>query len=107
MRSTPAPEGLTFEVTSTAEEITVRLAGKFDLASAMVFHHDIVPLLSGGQPRAVIDLSGLTFLDSTGLFNLVKAWQELQDRGIALRLVRGSEVVNRMLKLSGLETEFE
>jgi anti-sigma B factor antagonist len=102
-----ASRGLTFEVTRTAEEITVRLAGEFDLASAMVFEHDILPLFSDDRPRGVIDLSGLTFLDSTGLFSLLKAWQELQDRGIALRLVRGSEVVDRMLRLSGLETEFE
>jgi anti-sigma B factor antagonist len=102
-----ASRGLTFEVTRTAEEITVRLAGEFDLASAMVFEYDILPLFSDDRPRGVIDLSGLTFLDSTGLFSLLKAWQELQDRGIALRLVRGSEVVDRMLRLSGLETEFE
>jgi len=102
-----ASRRLTFEVTHAADEITVYLAGEFDLASVTVFQHDILPLLSEGQPRAVLDLSGLTFLDSTGLFNLIKAWQELQDRGIALRLVRGSEVVNRMLRLSGLETEFE
>ena len=102
-----ASQGLTFEVTSTAEEITVRLTGEFDLATAIVFQHDILPLLSEGHPRAVLDLSGLTFLDSTGLFHLVKAWQELQDRGVALRLVRGSDVVDRMLKLSGLDTEFD
>jgi anti-anti-sigma factor len=99
--------GLTFEVTNTAEEITVRLAGEFDLASAMVFEYDILPLFSDHRPKGVIDLSGLMFLDSTGLFSLLKAWQELQDRGIALRLVRGSEVVDRMLRLSGLEMEFE
>lgn len=102
-----ASGGLTFEVSRTVEEITVRLAGEFDLASAMVFEYDILPLFSDGRPRGVIDLSGLTFLDSTGLFSLLKAWQELQDRGIALRLVRGSEVVDRMLRLSGLETQFE
>jgi anti-sigma B factor antagonist len=102
-----ASTGLTFEVTHTADEITVRLAGEFDLASVAVFQQDILPLLSGGRPKAVIDLSGLTFLDSTGLFSLVKAWQELQDRGIAVRLVRGSEVVNKMLRLSGLDTEFD
>ena len=76
-----ASKGLTYEVTSTAEEITVRLVGEFDLASAIVFQHDILPLLSEGHTRAVIDLSGLTFLDST--------------------------VVDRMLKLSGLETELD
>jgi len=51
----------------------------------------------------VIDLSGLTFLDSVGIRLLVEADARSRSNGSRLQLIPGGDQVHRILQLCGLE----
>jgi anti-anti-sigma factor len=56
----------------------------------------------GEITRMVIDLRGLTFIDSTGLQMMLQADSRCREKGVALVLVRGRGPVQRVFELSGL-----
>jgi anti-anti-sigma factor len=63
----------------------LRLAGELDLSSATHLTDVLDPKLNGGG-RIVLDISELTFMDSTGLQVLIRSALTLTDRGtIVLR----------------------
>ena len=53
--------------------------------------------------RLVLDLSGLTFFDTSGIRLVVETLQDEQRSGISLALVRGSEDVQRLFALAGMD----
>ena len=55
----------------------------------------------------VLDLSKLTFLDSTGLRCLVTADERARDEGRRVVIVRGPEPVQRVFSITRLEERLE
>src|SRR3954465_5642370 len=53
-------------------------------------------------PRLVLDLSGLTFFDTSGMRLVVETLQDAERSGISLALVRGTEDVQRLFALAGM-----
>ena len=51
----------------------------------------------------ILDLGELTFIDSAGLRLLVFATAHSRDNGDRLRMLHGSEAVEGVIKLSGLD----
>ena len=54
----------------------------------------------------ILDLSRLSFMDSTGLQLIVRAEQRLSESHRTLKLIRGSSQIQRLFLLSGLEPHF-
>jgi len=84
--------------------VTVR--GEVDLAAVDELRECIERFRDGGRPL-VLDLAGVTFMDSTGINTLIWAHQ-LQDRGQEAVVVvqNPSDPVRRVLALSGLNGVF-
>ncbi|MEV8427495.1 STAS domain-containing protein [Streptomyces chartreusis] len=55
-------------------------------------------------PRVVVDMSGVSFMDSTGINILIAAHQALSEAGGWLRLAAVTEPVQRTIQLVGLHT---
>jgi anti-anti-sigma factor len=53
--------------------------------------------------RVVLDFSGLTFFDTSGIRLVIETLHELRREGVALALVRGSEDVQRLFAVAQLE----
>jgi anti-anti-sigma factor len=53
--------------------------------------------------RLVLDLSGLTFFDTTGIRLVVETLQDARRTGISLAFVRGTEDVQRLFALAGMD----
>ena len=53
--------------------------------------------------RLVIDLSKLTFFDTSGMRLVVETLQDARRSGISLALVRGPEDVQRLFALAGMD----
>lgn len=91
---------LTVEAGSTS---TISLVGELDPATAPQLDREIQRLLDDGlTERVVLDLSGLTFLDSSGLRAFVTARESLTSRGGELALRGPSANTLRLLDITGL-----
>lgn len=81
----------------------VRLRGDIDLSNAEALGAAAENAVSNHARGLVLDLSGVTFLDSIGLRLIFRLARRLRDRQQALRLVvpAGSRIT-RLLTLSGV-----
>jgi anti-sigma B factor antagonist len=80
--------------------------GDLDLASAPSLKWALADLQSGGHRHVVVDLSKVTFIDSTALGVLVGA-QRAMDAGVRLAIACTEENVLRIFELTGLDGMFE
>ncbi len=93
-----------FESTYDNDSWVIRLNGEFDLACAENFNREMQPLLQQRVPF-VIDLQGLTFMDSTGLRTLVVLNAAASSDGFDLKVVcRDDGPVRRLLELTGIDS---
>ena len=96
----------------TAEEVRpgvtrVTLEGELDIASAYAFDRRLLAV-EQGQPRlVVVDLRGLSMLDSAGLARLVSAQRRARRGGWRLVLVRGGRAIQRVLQTTQLVEHFD
>jgi anti-sigma B factor antagonist len=82
---------------------TITLVGELDPATAPLLDQQIEQLLTDESvTRVVLDLSGLTFLDSSGLRVFVTAREALTSRGGELALREPSANTQRLLDITGL-----
>jgi anti-anti-sigma factor len=80
----------------------VALTGEFDLATAELVHEALARAISEARPRLVIDLGGVTFIDSTGLHTILAAYKRCRDVGTALTIRPGGPNVLRVFELTNL-----
>lgn len=82
---------------------TIRLSGELDLATADDVQRELERVEATEADSIVIDLSELTFMDSTGVRLLVTAHARARADSNRLTLLRGGRAVQRILQLSGVE----
>ncbi len=84
-------------------ELTVPVSGEFEMATTFTIEPTLERAIElPGLRRLTLDLSGVTFLDSTGLGVVLRLASELQQRGIELRIVPGPPEVQRVFTTAGL-----
>jgi anti-anti-sigma factor len=98
---------LRIEVSEDPPPVRMTLYGEFDIRSADSATHALDELLGRGPDAVVIDLSGLEFVDSSGVRFLVEGRDKARALGIQLTLVPGSGSVRRVLTVSGVTALFE
>jgi len=59
-----------------------------------------------GQPRVVVDMTGVEFCDSTGMNVLLAALRRVRERGGELVLAAPRPAVRKILQVTGLESVF-
>lgn len=85
------------------EWLVLRLTGELDLASAPVLQHRLAQLRADKQPVR-LDLSGLQFIDSSGMRLLIAAFNEARSEGWRLDVLPSlSSNVEQSLRLAKLE----
>jgi len=82
---------------------TIRPTGELDLATAPILQGELERVEATDVRSIVVDLAGLTFMDSTGVRLLLSANARSRVDGGRLVLLRGPAAVQRVLKLSGVE----
>lgn len=83
--------------------VIVVLDGEVDISSVGTLRACLDHVLADSYESVVIDLAGVTFLDSSGLAVVARAHVSLQEMGRHLRLSNPSPSVRRVLELSGLD----
>jgi anti-anti-sigma factor len=96
--------GLAITIEHHDERIVLRLHGELDVGNRESLRRAIRGLLGLHPQTLVLELSGLSFLDCSGLSVLVWAHRELAEDGHQLIITGDQPVVNRLLRLTGLDT---
>ena len=97
-----------FAISASAGDLgsvaTLEVSGELDLGSSERFDVHVEHLLAGHPDHVVIDLRGLSFIDSSGLRHLVRLNELSAQNGFRLWVVCGAgDRVRRTLQVSGLE----
>lgn len=83
----------------------VVLAGELDMDAAPQLVEVLDPLLSKGPADIVLDFSGVSFIDSSGIAVLVRAENRLREQGRHIRVRSPRSQALRVFEVTGL-TEF-
>ena len=87
--------------------VHARLGGELDISTAPRLEESLLRVEADGPALLVIDLSGLDFMDSTGLRLLISADTRAREAGRRMVLVQGNDMVRRVLRLTRLDERLE
>jgi anti-anti-sigma factor len=89
-----------------SEPGTIQVEGELDAHAANKLDDLVDELLASGVTSLVMDMGGLTFIDSSGLRSLIRARKRLGDqpRAVVLRAPQAGTV--RLLEITGLTDQF-
>lgn len=80
--------------------------GRLDVAGAPALKDAISEVVKNGPPRVVIDLEGVSFVDSTGLGSVISALKQVRSSKGELRLAAPNQQVRVVLELTTLDRVF-
>ncbi len=100
-------QGLTLSVRSQNGYTIAAISGDLDIASVPALREQLLGLLRPDASRIVADLSGVTFCDASGLAVLIGVGRRARLLGGVLRLAAPSPPVVTVLRLTGLDRQFE
>ncbi|RMH36148.1 MAG: anti-sigma factor antagonist [Nitrospirae bacterium] len=80
----------------------VKLEGRFDFANRRVFKDTIDRVQSSSSQRVILDLEGVSFVDSSALGLLVIAHQQFKTRQQRLSLAHPQPYVRQVLELANV-----
>ena len=87
--------------------VRIALRGELDLEHAYTFDEELRRVEAGGPGCIVLDLRGLTFIDSSGLARLLAARHRARKAARRLLLIRGSTPVQRLMAITAVGEHFE
>jgi anti-sigma B factor antagonist len=101
------PNGFTIDVETRPEMTVISVAGELDLMYAGRVEEHLRESEQVEGRMIVLDLSGLAFIDSTGISVLLRAYLRAQKEGRRLVLLPGPPFVQKVFSVSGMERFFE
>lgn len=94
--------------TSTGDEVVLHVTGELDPHTSPQLDEAFGEIAAhGGVRRVVLDVSGVQFIDSSGLRVLLAADDSLANAGIRLAIRAPSESVRRLLEITDLLEHFD
>ena len=81
-------------------------SGRLDFSAAGEVKRAFADAVSGGNQRLVVDLSGVDFVDSSGLSSLVSGLRVARQAGGDLRIAAAGEQPSALFSLTSLDQIF-
>jgi anti-sigma B factor antagonist len=91
-----------FRVVATNGTGTLLATGEIDMCSAPGLWEALSGAIAGGQRRLVVDLSGVSFIDSQGLSVLLRAYKAVAPEGGTVTLRSPRPQARKVLEISGV-----
>jgi len=91
---------------TVAGRAVLAVAGEIDVYSAPTLRDRLTDLIESGERTVIVDLSGVGFLDSTGLGALVAGLKQANALGGELPLVCAQDRILRLFRITGLDSVF-
>jgi len=105
--SSPIPASeLTIEINAKPAEIIVHCSGKLTAASTDQLLSTVRPRIAETE-SIVMDLSGLSYMDSSGLGAMVRLWMSARQGKKKMRFINLNQRLKDLFTLTNLSTVFE
>lgn len=106
LQPAPDPRHLTIDSRGGSDAVTLLIQGEIDLASAPALERELREAESSMPRRIVLDLTGLEFIDSAGIFLLFRAQKRASAAGHSFALTEVPAQAKRLFGLTGFKTQF-
>lgn len=96
-----------YRTESLPDACVIEARGEVDISNVAELTRRVLHALADGETAIVLDLSGVTHLDSSGLSAVIAAHQQVTEgSGGKLALVLGQKHLQRTFELRGLDRVF-
>lgn len=85
----------------------VRVSGEVDMSNSPTFREALMGLTKKKVPAIVVDLGGVSYMDSSGIATLVEGLQETTEYGGKFRIASLTPKVHQVFELARLTDVFE
>jgi anti-sigma B factor antagonist len=86
-----------------AQLVVVRLSGDFDLLAVEPFNVEVERAAAMAEEAVVIDLRGLTFVDSSGLRAMLDGHSRIAARGVDVTFLKPPGRLMRVFEVTGAD----
>lgn len=97
---------LSLIVRTVGDRAVLGVIGEVDAYSAPALRDRLTELLTAAEPSLIVDLTEVSFLDSTGLGTLVTGLNQAVQFGGTLTLVCEHERILKLFRITGLDSVF-
>jgi anti-sigma B factor antagonist len=94
-----------YQTTVKGIHTVISLAGDVDLQTSPAAREQLLDLLKDRR-HVLVDMSGVDYIDSSGIASLVEAMQFAKSNGLAFGLVAISEAAQQVIRLARLDKVF-
>lgn len=91
-----------FEVVTRGSSVRLVVTGEIDSSTAPVLERHLDGIFDAQLDQVIVDLCGVTFLDSAGLCVLATAHRRAGEKQATMRVLASSRAVVRPLQITGL-----
>jgi anti-sigma B factor antagonist len=89
-----------------ADAFVVSVSGELDLSTVEPLERELEDVLGRGGRRVIVDLTGVTFMDSVALGALVRDAKRLRSHGGICVVVADDPRILRVFEITGLDRMF-
>ena len=100
------PGELQVVVSGAERAYEIHLLGELDMSTATEFRERLLGLAAEGPTQVTVDLSALSFVDSTGLSVLITGLKRFRQQGGDMALRSPTPATRRVLEITGLTEVF-
>ena len=90
----------------SGDRTVVDVTGEIDVYTAPALREELASLIDSEHTNLVVDLTGVSFMDSTGLGVLVGALKKVRTHGGDLQLVIDQEKILKVFRITALTQVF-
>ena len=98
---------LRYSVRREADAAIIELTGELDLGSVDELREVALDTISTGQPNLTLDLSAVTFIDSTGIGTIVGLANHARERNGTVTILNPSPQATRVVEMSGIDRHID
>ena len=100
----PTPQPFRCDVAFERDAASVQTVGELDMGTVPILSAELAQLRRAGCRQVIIDLRGLSFMDSSGLHFLLDCHAAARQDGFTMALVPGPPAVQRVFELTATAT---
>ncbi len=102
------PMSLKIDIRETAQAAILDMSGRLTLGEGLGdFRDSIREALAGEQKNILLNLAGVSYIDSSGLGQLIGSYATITSRGGKMKLLNLQKKVKDLMQITKLMTVFE